>query len=64
MYDEVECIYYNNGKCKFEEENEGNEPIHYNCEVCNDKHILKEGEEIEVTEHYTLTRKNGKLKKL
>lgn len=54
-YDEKECIYYISGNfCTNDNKKE-------TCCICKDKTILKEGETIEITEKYTLTRKNGKI---
>lgn len=52
-YDEKECIYYIS--------NEFCEKENYTCSTCSDKTILKEGETIEITEKYKLTRKNGEI---
>ena len=52
-YDEKDCIYYIS--------NEFCEKENITCGICRDKTILKEGETIEITEKYTLTRKNGKI---
>ena len=52
-YEEKNCIYYIS-KEFCEKEN-------YTCCTCSDKIILKEGQEIQVEERYTLKRKNGKI---
>lgn len=54
-YDEKDCIYYINGEfCS-------NELNPETCCICTEKVLLKEGQEMEVEEKYTLKRKNGKI---
>lgn len=59
MYEEELCIYFENSECKLENERNDYQP----CCTCSDKYILEEGQEVEITEVYTLTRKNGKVVK-
>ncbi len=52
-YEEENCIYYISGNfCELE---------NTTCCICTDKIILKEGEEINVKEEYSLKRKDGKI---
>ncbi len=61
MYDEKNCIYYENeNKCKMTEE----DPELDWCGSCLAKQILNEGETILVKEVYTLKRENGKIIKI
>ena len=61
MYDETNCIYYENeNKCKIAEE----DPELNWCGCCLSKQLLLEGEELQVVEKYTLKRVNGKVIKV
>lgn len=59
MFDEKDCIYYENEKeCKIAKEE--NQELDC-CINCNAKYILEEGQKVRIKEEYTLKRENGKI---